>query len=158
MVPCWWFGWWLWRAGCISQDTFLLYPDCCQDCRILHHPAHLVCQFSALFASQGLTSLCDALLKQKEYPVIQIDFPTAMSDMAEVSLNSKWHDYPQKKKGEGYFWILISRRSNLLKFPSLAISLLARDLPVPRGELHSWGQHVPIDLLNFRSHSMQQGK
>ena len=19
------FGWWLWRAGCISQDTFLLY-------------------------------------------------------------------------------------------------------------------------------------
>ena len=84
-VPCWW----LWRAGCISQDTYSLYPDCCHDCRILHHPAHLVCQFSALFASQGLTSLCDALLKQKEYPVIQIDFPTAMSDMAEVSLNSK---------------------------------------------------------------------
>ena len=23
--PCWWVGWWLWRAGCISQDTFLLY-------------------------------------------------------------------------------------------------------------------------------------
>ena len=25
LVPCWWVGWWLWRAGCISQDTFLLY-------------------------------------------------------------------------------------------------------------------------------------
>ena len=24
-VPCWWVGWLLWRAGCISQDTFLLY-------------------------------------------------------------------------------------------------------------------------------------
>ena len=25
MVPCWWVSWWLWRAGCISQDTYLLY-------------------------------------------------------------------------------------------------------------------------------------
>merc|ERR1711902_58040 len=24
-VPCWWVGWWLWRAGCISEDTYLLY-------------------------------------------------------------------------------------------------------------------------------------
>ena len=24
-VPCQWVGWWLWRAGCISQDTYLLY-------------------------------------------------------------------------------------------------------------------------------------
>ena len=24
-VPCWGVGWWLWRAGCISQDTYLLY-------------------------------------------------------------------------------------------------------------------------------------
>ena len=24
-VPCWWVGWWLWGAGCISQDTYLLY-------------------------------------------------------------------------------------------------------------------------------------
>ena len=23
-VPCWWVGWWLCRAGCISQDTYLL--------------------------------------------------------------------------------------------------------------------------------------
>ena len=22
-----WVGWWLWRAGCISQDTYLLYND-----------------------------------------------------------------------------------------------------------------------------------
>ena len=21
------FGWWLWRAGCISQDTYLLYSN-----------------------------------------------------------------------------------------------------------------------------------
>ena len=24
-VPCWWVGWWLWHAGRISQDTYLLY-------------------------------------------------------------------------------------------------------------------------------------
>jgi len=24
-VPCRWVSWWLWRAGCISQDTYLLY-------------------------------------------------------------------------------------------------------------------------------------
>ena len=24
-VPCWLVGWWLWRAGCILQDTYLLY-------------------------------------------------------------------------------------------------------------------------------------
>ena len=23
-VPCWWVSWWLWGAGCISQDTYLL--------------------------------------------------------------------------------------------------------------------------------------
>ena len=25
LVPCWWVGWWLWRAGCISQHTYLHY-------------------------------------------------------------------------------------------------------------------------------------
>ena len=25
LLPCWWVVWWLWRAGCISQDTYLLY-------------------------------------------------------------------------------------------------------------------------------------
>ena len=29
LVPCWWVGWWLWHAGCISQDTYLLYTNCC---------------------------------------------------------------------------------------------------------------------------------
>ena len=24
-VPCWWVSWLLWRAGCILQDTYLLY-------------------------------------------------------------------------------------------------------------------------------------
>merc|ERR1711928_197001 len=24
-VPCCWVVWWLWRAGCISQDTYLLH-------------------------------------------------------------------------------------------------------------------------------------
>ena len=39
-VPCWWVGWWLWRAGCISQDTYLLYPDSREDNnhhRLYHH-------------------------------------------------------------------------------------------------------------------------
>ena len=25
LMPCWWVNWWLWRAGCILQDTYLLY-------------------------------------------------------------------------------------------------------------------------------------
>ena len=25
LVPCWWIVWWLWRAGCIAQDIYLLY-------------------------------------------------------------------------------------------------------------------------------------
>ena len=25
LMPFWWVGWWCWRAGCISQDTYLLY-------------------------------------------------------------------------------------------------------------------------------------
>ena len=29
LVPCWRVGWWLWRAGCISQDTYLLYDNIC---------------------------------------------------------------------------------------------------------------------------------
>ena len=28
LVPCCWVGWWLWRAGSISQDTYLLYLEC----------------------------------------------------------------------------------------------------------------------------------
>ena len=35
LVPCWWVGWWLWCAGCISQDTYLLYHVYLQSyCRI----------------------------------------------------------------------------------------------------------------------------
>ena len=42
-VPCWWVGWWLWRAGCISQDTYLLY------CKVLtNHKKH--CQYNFLNA------------------------------------------------------------------------------------------------------------
>ena len=26
-VPCRLVGWWLWRAGCIAQDTYLLYTS-----------------------------------------------------------------------------------------------------------------------------------
>ena len=33
-VPCWWVGWWLWRAGCISQDTYVLYQTS-QELRML---------------------------------------------------------------------------------------------------------------------------
>ena len=73
----------------IQIDFPTAMSDMAEDCRILHHLAHLVCQFLALFASQGLTLLCDALFKQKEYHLIQIDFLTAMGDMAEVSLNLK---------------------------------------------------------------------
>ena len=40
-VPCWWVGWWLLRAGCISQDTYLLYVDCRKTKkRFAVHPSH----------------------------------------------------------------------------------------------------------------------
>ena len=29
LVPCWLVGWWLWCAGCISQDAYLLYLIIC---------------------------------------------------------------------------------------------------------------------------------
>ena len=38
-VPCWRVGWWLWRAGCISQDTYLLYSHCCH-CSHFSHCSH----------------------------------------------------------------------------------------------------------------------
>ena len=42
-VPCWWVVWWLWRAGCISQDTYLLYMDVAESLlRILCNSALLV--------------------------------------------------------------------------------------------------------------------
>ena len=34
LVPCRWIGWWLWRAGYILQDTYLIYVFflCCVPC------------------------------------------------------------------------------------------------------------------------------
>ena len=39
--PCWliwWVGWWLWRAGCISQDTYLIYYYHYRCHYYYHHP------------------------------------------------------------------------------------------------------------------------
>ena len=44
-VPCWLIGWWLWRAGCISQDTNLLYAYSCISFNVIQTlkgpPSHL---------------------------------------------------------------------------------------------------------------------
>ena len=40
-VPCLWVGWWLWRAGCISQDTYLLYNISRPDYIFIPHDAHI---------------------------------------------------------------------------------------------------------------------
>ena len=43
-VPCWWVGWWLWRAGCISQETYLLYDVLALlDCLLFGMFLHYVC-------------------------------------------------------------------------------------------------------------------
>ena len=55
-VPCWWVGWWLWQAGCISQDTYLLYIVDKRKKQIRHdrltariwRQAHLVLIFSSI--------------------------------------------------------------------------------------------------------------
>ena len=45
LVRCWWIGWWLWRAGCISQDTNLLYAYSCISFNVIQTlkgpPSHL---------------------------------------------------------------------------------------------------------------------
>ena len=38
LVPCLWVGWWLWRAGCISQDTYFFYDNWFIDVQALGHP------------------------------------------------------------------------------------------------------------------------
>ena len=46
LVPWWWVGWWLWRAGCISQDTmtpiYFIYVN--RGARLLYpqHPIELL--------------------------------------------------------------------------------------------------------------------
>ena len=35
-----WVGWWLWRAGCISQDTYLLYKYQLNVCLFYQKPAY----------------------------------------------------------------------------------------------------------------------
>ena len=37
-VPCRWVGWQLWRAGCISQDTYLLYGTENREEHLKKHP------------------------------------------------------------------------------------------------------------------------
>ena len=39
-VPCWWVGWWLWRVGCISQDTYLLYHTI--DTKLFRSPMQVI--------------------------------------------------------------------------------------------------------------------
>ena len=46
-VPCWWVGWWLWRAGCISQDTYLLYNHDCDKASICDALEKCLCLFCA---------------------------------------------------------------------------------------------------------------
>ena len=49
-VPCWWVGWWLWRAGCISQDTYLLYNICFANHNLHSFLVYLFCTLQiALF-------------------------------------------------------------------------------------------------------------
>ena len=42
-MPCWSVGWWLWREGCISHETYLLYQDYYSDQRFpfTHPPSNL---------------------------------------------------------------------------------------------------------------------
>ena len=55
-VPCWWVGWWLWRAGCISQDTYLLYFS--TERQLKDHPVFDKCQ-STLVLLQTLSTESD---------------------------------------------------------------------------------------------------
>ena len=45
-MPCWWVSWWLWRAGCISQDTYLLYVSrvWLEEWHFVHHGLVLQCE------------------------------------------------------------------------------------------------------------------
>ena len=58
-VPCWWVGWWLWRAGRISQDTYLLYCS---------HGSHCIrWNQKSLTDWQGHLLSCPGQLKGRKY-------------------------------------------------------------------------------------------
>ena len=62
-MPCWWVGWWLWRAGCISQDTYLLYSKLF-NWRIARHVRRYV-PYSCAIVSQSV--IPDHFFLQSDY-------------------------------------------------------------------------------------------
>ena len=71
-VPCWWVGRWLWRAGCISQDTYLLY---CMDIFYL---------FSNIFenASESSRAYIHKYQELREY-FLKYDVPDKCQELKE---------------------------------------------------------------------------
>ena len=61
LVPCWSVSWWLWRAGCISQDTYILYcfkhrgvkQDCDSSKSLLIYNINSLINFSKLVFMQS---------------------------------------------------------------------------------------------------------
>ena len=50
-VPCWWVSWGLWRAGCIAQDTYLLYVNLAEQSKIADVQLFILNTISLLISS-----------------------------------------------------------------------------------------------------------
>ena len=53
-VICWWVGWWLWRAGCISQDTYLLYGKLTLLGRLINSILEAIMKYAALLQNVNI--------------------------------------------------------------------------------------------------------
>ena len=75
-MPCWWVGWWLWRAGCISQDTYLLYGTWLQSLSyfcitISNFFRQAVLAISSILSTGGQWGQLRGLLNRKEHKRLQ---------------------------------------------------------------------------------------
>ena len=116
LVPCWWIGRWLWRAGCISQDTYLLYwywsqsgPNFRKILTFFHkHPDSLLLQTSEFCCRKRahLLTACGGyhtLTRGENYKpwrLLASRAPTNKQTKRLVgwyigSLWQKWEQYPQ---------------------------------------------------------------
>ena len=71
-VPCWLVSWWLWRAGCISQDTYLLYGINIQ-CSKIHNRLYLKRNMSYFNIAACKCKPCLRILRKKVGCATNID-------------------------------------------------------------------------------------
>ena len=103
-VPCWWVGWRLWRVGCISQDTYLLY-------NIKHNLARSCFQLWPSKSAPRMTKFREKTVSASASPVFFLEILSPSSPI----LSQNWkHDlarscfileFSREKDYWIFFWI-----------------------------------------------------